>query len=708
MLKNLAWLGGLVILPLAVFALLTTLPLTAQAQENGPRVTASPTTVLPNQRISLTGTGFTPNSRITYISISGQVEDGTGINQGIPHADINDGEPVTVDNGGKWSALVNLPLVAVTTWYGSREIQVSDSGGSNGTVNVTIPKRVVFIDPPSSRLGSTVVVRGDNFPSKNDNGVSFNIEIAYDNGSGRPATVSTVSDASGRFEAEIRISTDSSIPSTNTVRVSFDDANDVPVTTTATHEVPFPTVTASPNSGVPGSVITLRGEGFKPFAPVWHLYFGGVDIMPAPAPATNAQGITEFDIIVPGLDSGRHTISVQVSDVGVGAQFTVTSPSTPTPTPTITLSANSGERGSTVTLRVEGAKTFVPVQRVMVGYVEVTPQPAPATNAQGVVEFDITIPGLDAGRHTIEVQVSGVTVSAGFTVIDPPHTITLSQTSGAPGETITLRGEGFNSYVPVQSAWIGDIGVLPSPAPSTDAQGRTEFEILIPGLDPGRYLIYVRVSGSSVAAVLFTVTAASAPTPTPRPTATPTPTPAPATEPPQLPGSSEPPHIFAGQAILNGSPAGQGVAIDAYDGGRLIGATVTQAGGRFSIHVHRAEGVITFRVNNQAAAESWTAWQRGQVTTGFDLTAGGDGSRETDPARLFAALPDLVRAFGFDNATKQWDFFDPAAADVSTLTRFMPGNIYWLLVSRTTSLVLNGMERDLFCVEDDCWNLIVW
>ena len=32
MLKNLAWLGGLVILPLAVFALLTTLTLPAQAQ----------------------------------------------------------------------------------------------------------------------------------------------------------------------------------------------------------------------------------------------------------------------------------------------------------------------------------------------------------------------------------------------------------------------------------------------------------------------------------------------------------------------------------------------------------------------------------------------------------------------------------------------------------------------------------------------------
>ena len=81
---------------------------------------------------------------------------------------------------------------------------------------------------------------------------------------------------------------------------------------------------------------------------------------------------------------------------------------------------------------------------------------------------------------------------------------------------------------------------------------------------------------------------------------------------------------------------------------------------------------------------------------------------EDNSSRLFAALPDLVRAFTFDNATKGWNFFDPLAAEVSTLTRFMPQHSYWLLVSRTTQLMLNGAERQLTCVEGNCWNLIVW
>ena len=236
----------------------------------------------------------------------------------------------------------------------------------------------------------------------------------------------------------------------------------------------------------------------------------------------------------------------------------------------------------------------------------------------------------------------------------------------------------------------------------------------LPGIEllrGGQYYLGIR-SGQSITVVAATPTPRPTPTPYPTPTPTPrptaTPTPAPTTDPPQLPGgSSEPPHIFTGTATLNGRPAGTGIAIDAYDGGRLIGATVTQAGGRYTIHVHRSQGIITFRVNQQAAAESWTTWQQGQVTPGFNLTAAA-GSSESDPSRLFAALPDLVRAFAFDNATKQWDFFDPVVPEVSTLTRFVPGNTYWLLVARTTELLLNGAERNLSCVGDNCWNLIVW
>lgn len=295
----------------------------------GPRVTVTPATALPNQRVSLIGTGFTPDSRITGGAdpTATPAESDPSITIGgfvIPDAVINEGDPVTVDNGGKWSASVDLPLRDVTTRDGEREIRVTDSQGRSGTVSVTIPARKVTIDPPAGRIGTTATIRGENFPSKNDQGESFNIQITYDPGSNREVQVSTVSDASGNFEAKLRIPSGAVIPSTNVVRVTFNDSEGVPVTTTVSHEVPEGNITLSANSGAPGSTITLRGEGFKAFVPVRSVKVGSIDVIPSPAPSTNGQGMMEFEILIPGLESGIQTIEVQVSDTTASRGFTVT------------------------------------------------------------------------------------------------------------------------------------------------------------------------------------------------------------------------------------------------------------------------------------------------------------------------------------------------------------------------------------------------
>ena len=321
------------------------------------------------------------------------------------------------------------------------------------------------------------------------------------------------------------------------------------------------------------------------------------------------------------------------------------------------------------------------------------------------------------------------------------HSLSIYPFSADAGDTIAVYMYDFPSDY-VSEVTLGGYSVEPNGGYSkVGNRGDRSFWLTIPSNVHGNVELRVTAGGES-ASYMMTITApAPTPTPTPQPTATPVPTPTPTPAPtatprptptatpwptpaptataatpyptptpaaPQLviPGN-EPPHLFIGRAMLNGNAVGAGVSVQAYDGGKLIGATVTQAGGTFTIHVHRADGVITFRVNNQAAAESWASWSSGQANHGFNLTAGGSRI-EDNPSRLFAALPDLVRAFTFDNATKGWNFFDPLAADVSTLTRFMPQHSYWLLVSRTTWLMLNGVERQLTCVEGNCWNLIVW
>ena len=501
-------------------------------------VTSNPSTVLANQRITLSGNGFSAGTTISSISIGGKT---------IPADRINDGGSVSADDSGRWSATVDLPLnsaTAIDTGFGVRiAIRATDSEGFYGMGVVTIPPRQITIDPPAGRVGTTATVRGTGFPSKNDEGSSFDIRITYTAGNTQSNVSGILPDASGNFTAEITIPSSAEIPSTNTVEAMVYDLHFYEwAGATTTHLVPPPPgVTLSPTSGVPGTVVTVIVEGVSAYVPV-RVLVGGFDITYDPAPHTSGQGTAEFDIRIPNLSPGSFPVEVQTADSTISATFTVPAVATPTPAPT------------------------------------------------------------------------------------------------------------------------------PTPVP----------------------------------------TATPRPTPTPVPATTPYPTPMPTPAAPQLviPGN-EPPHLFIGRATLNGNAVGPGVSVQAYDGGKLIGATVTQAGGTFTIHVHRSTGMITFRVNNQAAAESWASWSSGQANHGFNLTTGGRRG-EDNPSRLFAALPDLVRAFTFDNATKGWNFFDPLAADVSTLTRFMPHHSYWLLVSRTTWLMLNGVERQLTCVEGNCWNLIVW
>ena len=154
--------------------------------------------VLPNQRISVSGIGFSDagaEAEIDTISIGGHPIDPSRINGG--------NGPVRLDRGGRWSASIDLPINSATTLAGPRELRVRDKGGREGTALVTFPAREVTITPPWGRPGTTAVIEGKNFPSRNDNGSPFNLLITYDAG-GREAVFNAVTNTGGEFATEIR------------------------------------------------------------------------------------------------------------------------------------------------------------------------------------------------------------------------------------------------------------------------------------------------------------------------------------------------------------------------------------------------------------------------------------------------------------------------------------------------------------------------
>ena len=618
------------------------------AQNDGPKVSVTPSQAVANQRISLFATGFTADAEIGEVAEGDTQVSAISIGgQAIPWARISGGNTVSINSDGEWSTTVDLPLTATTTAAGSKTIQAKDSEGVTGSVTVTIPARTVSITPSSGQLGTLAAVRGENFPGKNDNGSSFSVEIEYDTGADVLTTLAVVPDATGDFETLMRIPTTATALTINQVKVSFQDDDGVSVENKINHAVLPGSISLSQSSGLPGTVVTVNAVGFKAFVPVAYINVGAIDVNPVPKPSTNSNGMTSFAILIPGLDPGSLTVEAQVGYLTASTSFTVLAEPTPTPRPT---SASPPTPTPTPTL----TPTLTP-----------TPSPTPTI-----------MPTVRLGNFRA------------------------SKTSGPPGTIVKIDGEGFEPSVPIQTVTVGGIGVSPHPQPFTDGRGRLSFEVVIPTLNVGRHFFNVMVS-DTLMGLDFTVTAP--PTPTPSPTATPAATPA-----PQLSAGSIPPHVFIGTARLDGNAVSEGTPINAYAGTKLVGATRATPGGKFSIHTLQSTSTITFTVADSDARENWTQWETGMITPGFNLNASSVNPVEETPASVFRANPVLVSAFSYDNANKEWQFYDPRVDDASTLKRFITGQTYLFRVSRSVWLLLNGTEHHLTCIRGNCWNQIVW
>ncbi len=74
-------------------------------------------------------------------------------------------------------------------------------------------------------------------------------------------------------------------------------------------------INTSENFVSPGSTVTVAGHGFLPNSPVQRVRVGSVDVTPDGPAFADAQGNFRLDIIIPGLDDGRHVLLVQMNDI---------------------------------------------------------------------------------------------------------------------------------------------------------------------------------------------------------------------------------------------------------------------------------------------------------------------------------------------------------------------------------------------------------
>jgi hypothetical protein len=90
----------------------------------------------------------------------------------------------------------------------------------------------------------------------------------------------------------------------------------------------------------------------------------------------------------------------------------------------------------------------------------------------------------------------------------PQGTVAFDRNTGPENSALTISAKGFARYTSVDSIEFGDREITPLPKPSTDTNGNGEFEIRVPGADPGIYIIRVEID-TVVATSTFTVVSGS-------------------------------------------------------------------------------------------------------------------------------------------------------------------------------------------------------
>ena len=281
--------------------------------DNRLALAAAPNVVLPNQQIQLSVLGFR-DAEIALILVGGLP---------VPAGRIDSGSGRTrLDDKGRWLGTIALPVNAVTTAAGSRQLTVIDTKGRQGETLLTFPERRISVTPAQARPGAEIKVSGVGFPVQDRRRPAPGLHITYEYGAGSVTQVAAT-DAAGNFSAALTLPHRVGIPSRNLLRVEFSDDDGKRVVASVRHEVAAASISLHPATGSPGDTVTVLGQGFRSFFPVSSLTLHGLDLLPSPRPHTDHAGNVAFKLTVPGLAEGIHQLTVRAGGDTASANLTI-------------------------------------------------------------------------------------------------------------------------------------------------------------------------------------------------------------------------------------------------------------------------------------------------------------------------------------------------------------------------------------------------
>ncbi|MBI2832585.1 MAG: hypothetical protein HYX79_10060 [Chloroflexi bacterium] len=364
-----------------------------------PQIIINPVTGSPGGTMTVNGTGFAPNSAITFT-----FDDVTVAN-------------ATSNASGGFTGTFPIP----ETTGGSHSVRARDASANTIAATFTTQQSVT-ISPTSGFAGTPVTIGGKGFSA------SRNISITY---KGIPVTTSPstiTASSNGSFSASFVI------PSGGSGAFPI-NVSDGTYTSTAQFTTQL-TMTADKATGPVGTEVNLTGQGFQPNSTV-NITFDGKPASPPTSP-TNASGSFTYKLVVPATPAGAHTIAVSdASGTSKTASFTLAS--------TINFSATSGYGGSKVTATATGLNASAKVT-ITFGTTTVTTA-TDAADASGNFSKEFTVPALGKGTYKMELSDGVNKKSADFSILTSAD---INKIAGNIGIEVTASGTGFSGEVTVK------------------------------------------------------------------------------------------------------------------------------------------------------------------------------------------------------------------------------------------------------------------
>ncbi len=477
----------------------------------------------------------------------------------------------------------------------------------------------------------------------------------------------------------IQIKIPSNAPSgVNQVKVTDSEGKSA----TATVDVTAPSVTLSPTSGAPGSVVTVSGSNFPAGRPR-----DGLNNVITIAPAYGSLAKGNLSTNSGGNLTGSNTFKVPTTAAEGGLNFTVTilgedeKKATGSATFTVqsrglAVTPSSGPKGTRITV---SGSNFHPGGVIATNGItvdgEATIHEAIGLDSSGrIPPSTVSVPNADSvsiGEVTVKLTVTKgaedpeLTGTGTFTVTQP--TISIEPTTSTVGNPVVITGEGWvpNSIVTLNITDQVDVEqVLAAEIAVATNDGSFEKSMVIPST--------VGVEAKTVPITAQDVSHGN---------------------------KAQPKSLTIAGPSITLSPAdvanvGSRVDVMATGFNPNSGLSVLTIGGanvRESVEVTNDQGKLTtsFLVPGLVGSQLVVVEIGGtEVSTSITVERSA-AVVSTDPRVIFAdeiASGNLVRIFYFDNGTKQFSFFDPAFDDdANTLNSIVKGQIVDIGVNADTT-----------------------